>query len=241
MSGEHRLSASKLTLARHCLYSFRGDVNVPFDKPGPAAKRGTAVHAAIERFFTDGTIAAFPPSSEEESYFAAFLEWHDTYGDDEAPTEPEAAYRIDVRAGTAIRVERDRAKRGRPGPSEITVVVDLVQIRNGVRCISDFKTGKHTDTEDQLATGALAVALAEGPGPIAARAVYVWANSVVADDWTHYDAMDIDAQLGWLRDSMRRLPMAERIAGTHCKSMYCLLRQTCPAHRAYLKEERMSA
>lgn len=234
----HRLSASKLTLARSCLYPFRGDVRVPYDKPGPAAKRGVAVHAAIERFLTDGTLTAFLNGSDEETYFASFLTWWDEKGAEDEDPQSEVAYRIDVRVGTARRVERDRAKRGRPEAHEITVVVDLIQARDGRRFISDFKTGKHTDTADQLATGALAVTLADGPGPVSARAVYVWPGSVMAEDWTHYDAMDTDAQLAWLRASLRRLPMAEPMAGTHCKALYCPIRDTCSAHRAWLKDER---
>ena len=44
----HRLSASSVHLARHCLHSFREDVPVPPDKPGPAAKKGTAFHFCAE-------------------------------------------------------------------------------------------------------------------------------------------------------------------------------------------------
>lgn len=238
----HRLSASKLVLARSCLHSFRGDVEVPYDPPGPAAERGKRIHAAIESFYIDGEIATLDKGDEQE-VFAAFLDWEDRRREAHpCDPVPEVAYRLNVLMGESRRVDRDRAKRARPGSGEITAVADLIERVDGKRYLSDFKTGQRTDTADQLATCALAMQLDDKrdgvTGPIFVRAVYLSRAGVASDEWTEMDAMDLDAHLVTLRRMLRRLPTAEPVPGEHCKAHYCRLRETCKAHRAWLKEHR---
>jgi hypothetical protein len=237
MACTHRLSASSLKLARYCLYSYRGDVAVPFRKPHPSAEKGVRVHGAIESFLRDGEIVCFDPGSGEEALFSAWLDWHDRSVSDEG-REAEAAYRLDVMTGRAWRVDRDRSKRERPGPHELTVILDLVERRDGVTWITDWKTGKPADAVDQLATCALAVHLADGDDVFQARPVYISPLGVSPDPWVPFDALDLDAHLAWLRERMSRLPDAQPEAGEWCQRLWCELREKCHAHRAWLKETR---
>ena len=245
----HRLSASRVHLARYCLHTMRGDVTLPRDEPGPAALRGTALHAAVEDYLRHGVLLTDTEGDPSVfRMFAAWLDWYDT--------QPEAGAQGDMMAGAFVTevalmldVGRGRARildvpepRRYPvhGAHEMPLTVDAVAFdEHGVACVTDWKTGSPaTDHGDQLVTCALAAALAYRCDAARYRAVHVTEQTTYADEWTDLDALDLDAHLSWLRSRMAAIPGAPPVAGAHCKGHWCPLREKCLPHREWLKEHR---
>ena len=229
-------------LAVHCGHSFRGDIPVPYEKSGPAAVHGTAVHAAIEAYLDR---SEYPKEADDEKVFATFstwLEWWDRVGGRDFPgAMTEVPMVLDVQRATVRQVPRGAHRAyGEIGPFEIPMTIDLCSPCDGpIASLYDWKTGRPGDAcAPQLATNALALSIATGATAAFAQAIYLTPQVVIEAEPVELDALDLGEHLDTLRRVMRALPMAEPVPGPHCKSEWCKLREKCTAHRAYLREER---
>lgn len=233
----HRLSASSVHLARHCLHSFREDVPVPADKPGPAAKKGTGFHLVVESYLSDGVY----PETADASFglFSAWLDWWDRSPVSRHPVRAELGLVLNAETGTVREIAHaGHRDYGEIDEDEIPMTIDLAADSGERAIVFDWKTGRPGDPcEAQLMTNAVAWALHAGRFSARAQAVYVTDVGVIEAEPLRLDALDLDAHRATLRRMLRRLPTAEPVPGPHCKGHYCRIRETCKSHRAWLKEQ----
>lgn len=237
MARPHRASGSSVGLLRHCTYAFRADVKVPWEESGPAAKRGTRVHNAIESYLRDGEIVTLDHDAER-NMFASFLTWHDAHPVAQWAVEIPMVLDVETRTVRVLpRVEhRDY---GDIKPSEIPMTIDAVAYGRNRARYYDWKTSTKGEHSDQLMTGALALSLAsDAYSDVSAAPVYVLEQAAHTGDVLEPDALDLDAHEAMLRRQLRVLPTADPTPGPWCKDKWCKLREKCPAHRAWLKENR---
>jgi hypothetical protein len=211
-------------------------VKVPWEASGPAAKRGTRVHGAIESYLRDGEIVTLNHDAER-NMFASFLTWHDSHP--VAQWAVEVPMVLDVETRTVRVLERvEHRDYGDIKPSEIPMTIDAVAFGLVRARYYDWKTSTKGEHADQLLTGALALSLAWHGYEVSAAPVYVLEQAAHTGDVLEPDALDLDAHEAMLRRQLRALPTADPTPGPWCKDRYCKLREKCPAHRAWLKENR---
>jgi hypothetical protein len=237
VTAAHRLSASGVHLAVHCAHPFRHDVEVPPDKPGPAAKKGTAVHSAIESYLTDGVY----PGTEDPSFtlFSVWLDWWDRSPVSRFAHLSEVPLILDVERRRVRQLPRTSHRDyGDVEHTEIPMTLDLAAVSPDRAIVFDWKTGKVGDASAQLITNALAWSIHSKRGTARAQAIYLTETGVIEGEVYQLDALDLDAHLVTLRRILRALPTAEPVAGEWCSAGYCPLRSKCGAHRAWLKANR---
>jgi CRISPR/Cas system-associated exonuclease Cas4 (RecB family) len=155
----HRLTASRITLARACSWWARQDVEIPESTSSAAAELGTALHqvaeeesaAGAERDIDEATVDAFfhrvvaggveadaaaglgaPERAALAELAAVWREWWDRYRSTLDGFQPEAAYALDVTTGLA-RALPPSAHRDYSGvlETEVPGTIDLDALRPG--------------------------------------------------------------------------------------------------------------
>ncbi len=224
----HRLSMSRMGLARECLYGFRSDVRAMPRPVGRAALVGRLVHAMVEATVNK---TAFPDDpdltllAEAKAIFDGPLrgfinanEWNVC----------EKGYRYNTTTDTCV----DGPRRGEPGYENVPDPVlpgtlDLVKLHPDLATVVDVKSGKPPTDSDQLC--AQAVAISRRFNVKRVRVMYARALKTKLDLLSdeELDEDRLDAEAGRIARYLRVLPNAEPVPGDHCWK--CDARPVCPA------------
>ena len=229
-----RPSGSRVALALACQWPWQAEAQPwPDDPPGPAAARGTRIHAGVAMRLDDRAPAVELDQDEHDAAdviadaIATLMTRHET-----APMTlaTEAAYAWHPSDDTAqmLGVHIGRAY-GEARPGSFCCSLDVTWTADGVVYVYDVKTGRaeHVDppaTNAQLATMALAASRAHG----CSRAVVGLVFEDGRVEQLELDALDLDAHADRLRALAARIDaqQAQPSPGAHCG--YCPARTRCP-------------
>lgn len=258
-------SASKLGLARECLYPWTSGIRWPGDFDSRAAAFGKAVHKVAEVCIESAPWCTWDEAIEwclwgydiepaQHRRFRACAERvreeideleHVAVDMDERfrmCIEAEVAFLYDVPKCTARRVTMEHARdRDLRGPTEIAAIVDVVYWRDGVPRVRNWKTGRtarETAARDslQLRLEALAAARALGWSRVVAELAHVDEDGVEVDA-VDLDAFALDGAAGELLElgDEMQVEQAPR-PGPWCAGLFCPIREKCPAIRGALRQ-----
>ena len=242
-----RVTASKVSLARHCLAPWTS--HIAWAKTASTqANVGTAFHKWPEIVIAAGGQAPMNPSAYVEQLpditedlrpllLRLILAWeiHWRACRSLVGWSAEVAYAYDPQTGEARELgsglQRDYsgAKAG-----EMAMTMDARNMSDGALII-DWKTGKQANAERAKDHGqgkllALAVARAHGLDAVAFEIVHV-ATTGITVDRALYDGFALDDYAEELRDidCRVRAGQQEPNPGTHCHSLWCPIVAGCPA------------
>ena len=242
-----RFTASALSRARQCLYSFRDDVPLVQDTPGPAARLGTAFHKLAEAHIqgTDTTVTrvAFannlPPSlvSQLRELWHAFLGWWPT-AKGLLPWRAELPFAADVERGTArvTKMLRDRVYDAQP--HEVVGRADAVAIDDPVVHVIDWKTGRtpieSAATNPQLRFLAACAMLAYGARAARVIVVRVGDTGLWSDEAPMFssDIPELFDELALMKltiPTSRPVPSKDIHGSPSTTCKWCPARGACPA------------
>lgn len=223
-----RLSASKTSQALACQWWLKDSVELAPDAPGPAAERGTAIHAWAENH-VNGAVPIVP--DEERWLWDNLRTWLDGLKASVPRLETEQAFVYSTATSTARHVEtfgpRDY---GMVQAGDIPGSVDLLAHGPTLQVI-DIKTGKRKNTErasenKQLRTLGLSAARYFGVDNVRVGLAFVEEDGVT-EDWHELDDLDLDVHGARLKTVVDGIPNSVPVEGRHCR--YCLARGSCPA------------
>jgi len=165
----HRLTASKITLARSCLWWARPDVELPEQDASGAAELGTALHAvaeaeadedasdepdegAVDRAFrrvvmgaVEEQVLAELPGVERAALAPlaqAWREWWTGFAPTVGSHWTEQAFAVDPAARTARTLPSEVSRDySAATAAEVPGTIDLIALRPGERVVVDYKTG----------------------------------------------------------------------------------------------------
>lgn len=228
----HRLSMSRLGLARKCLYGFRGDVPVTPRVVGAPARIGSCAHNILAR--------RVKPDLPEESYTQDERNFAQAIADGPV-TQLIASIPWDVvEQGYRYNAETDTAelgpRRGQPGYEDVgpMVLPGTLDFAKGPKSsvpdlhyVRDLKTGKPPEDSAQLY--GQAVAYSRVTGATAVDVAYIRALKTKCEVLNQeiLDADRLDEEAGRIRGLLRMLPTSEPVPGDHCWK--CDAWQACPA------------
>lgn len=227
-----RLTASKVDLARRCLWPFRADAG-PRNQGTFAADKGHDEHAHIEHTLMTGDTA--PKSDTHRRWLA---EWYaletnrDTGWTVERPIalDPETG---ETRLGPENWDRRDYAW----APWRFMVATpDAYSVRDGVVRVVDWKTGEQSGIESPSRAGqmlVLGLALARHFRCSAADLSFVLVNDRRL--WAETERVS-RLDLAIFEDELNSLVAATKtdvapVRGPHCKAKFCDYLGRCPATR----------
>ena len=241
----HRLTASKIKLARRCLWWARPDVELPPRETSGSAELGIALHSAAEVAdpvgYLESVVDGLALSSSELETLRALVdslvEWQRGAG--VTSTRPEIAFALDGSSGRAreIALTGPREYGDACSADEIPGTADVIGELGGRLFVGDYKTGigphRLAEHRDQLAFLAACYALTQRRDRVEIAVLHVTSSGVVSDSET-LDALDLATIIEEALDLHRRIPAAEARPGFHCEELYCPARAVCPATRALL-------
>lgn len=221
------ITASKLSLALKCAYSFRDTPSVSPSAPSAAAAYGSALHKIIERTI-NGEKFDVPQEFLED--FRAWREWWRENAVDSAITIAEPAFAFDPHTAKAFLIGRgiDRAYGAFALPDHIFGSADLICIRRGHADVYDWKTGRVVENAyDSVQLQFLALCVSKIFGcTVTVHQVQI-RHGAVAHTWHTYGKLDDFAEkLAELASTAKTSPPR---AGAHCQKKYCRLYGACPA------------
>lgn len=229
-----KISASRMGLARECLYWATPDVQWPPYDGSDAAEIGTWYHA-VAAWVIDGREGDRPeppacmgdaceltPEQDAETFLASLPEG--------AKIKTEVAY-VYTPGGKARHLGLNVGRSyGRLADGEVPGSADVVVLLPGRAIVVDWKSGR-SDTVDRARTNLqlaiLAVCVAQyhpdvREVEVQLRYAHGWVDSHVLDEFALLDAADeIDSILASTNLAPR--------PGMHCASKYCPIRATCSA------------
>lgn len=225
-----RLSASKTSLALACQWWLRPEVELAPDVPGPAAERGTQIHAWADAY-VKGRIFQVPGS---DTAWWHLRKWLDGFVKLYPRVDAERAFAYSTRTGEARELDTFEQHRayGQMEPDEIPGSADLIA-HGQTLTVVDIKTGKRKNTEPasenkQMRTLGLMAARAHGVESVHVGLVFV-NETGVEEDWTELDDLDLDVHGARLKAALDGAATALPVLGKHCK--YCRAKHGCPAWR----------
>lgn len=257
---KHRLTASKIKLARRCLWWARRDVEIPPGEETSAARVGTAFHSAAEeeRLDEDAVDRAFAavvgPSPKVASGLSAAEQrkldrlvaaWR-------AWIEQGLLTGIDREVPVALSMSGEGRRLERTGPRDYSQVcedelpgtADVVAIwapNDGTSAhlfVGDYKTGRSGDLDDhldQLTHLATAIARDEGADAVRVGVIHVQEWGVELETRV-LDGLDLAVHAEEVGGMLAALVDGDPqpAPGLHCEDLYCPARAVCPATRALL-------
>lgn len=241
----HNLNLSSYALSLACGYWARLDVDLPERQVGPPARIGTIVHLLAQAQVNGKTVELgdHNPSEFAEAkaiHSGPLSGWIEEWKSAPVPKAVELRLRYDAKTDRAREVPR-RGEPGysRPGPTEVTGELDLVQNFGTHVDVIDIKTGqkRHVQEEQLHAYAVLASRFWTAP---LVRVSFLYARKTKTDQtpWVELDLDRIDAEAGRLSRRLRTLPTAEPVPGDHC--WRCPLgKANCPAYGAAHLDEPM--
>lgn len=239
MVRSHRLSMSRMALARQCAYGFRADVEARPRPSGRPARVGSLVHLFVEQHVRGETVeipAGADPheAAEARSIFEGPLR---SWLGKQSWTSVEAGLRYDAGADSCS----DGPRRGEPGYEEVGAMVlpgtlDLVRVDGAHGVVRDVKSGKPPEDREQLYAQAVAASRRWKLETVEVGYVRALKTKVEELDVEMLDVDRLDAEAGRISGLLRRLPMAEPVPGDrHCWK--CDARGVCPAFMAPAEAE----
>lgn len=232
-----RLSASKISLARECLYWLRPEV--PFGaesvtKSGPTGKLFHAMVAEAMGVKVEPEDYTGADTAKAKRMLDAWLRWRA----DEVPRrwpdvwawEYEVAFIYDLQTGGAWRVASMREVETRPDHC-LAAIVDMLGHFDGGAVVVDYKTGGKTEAaavNGQVALAALAI-MRNDPRITTVKGALAYVRQrkpFIVDEavFIRLDAADLEDEIaGFVADA----PKAEPRPGDHC--WRCRARHSCPA------------
>lgn len=253
----HHLSASRIGVARRCLWWARPDVVLPERETTEASELGTALHEAAEEHAedleedlraaaADGDIAAIAErrglapakAAELRALYDAWRDWWATYSGG-APWRAEVPFAIDLATGEARELpstgQRDYSA---ARETEIPGTVDVVLVEEDEAVVVDLKTGRPPKRVsmywDQLLHGAIAARRVLGAERVRVVIAHVTPDGVETDK-AALDGFDLDLALAELRATFAgAIESAEPRPGPHCKG--CPAAAVCPETSRALAE-----
>lgn len=234
-----RPSGSRTALGLACLWPWHPEAQPwPEDRPGPAAERGSRMHArAAALLAADAPQVPALDAGEEDGVVAMVRAVASLAGIDARPlTEVAFAYDASSDQSTYLGRHLERDYSAAPRGTRC-LSLDVVWQDGDAVVVVDFKTGRAEHVEAaaenaQLALGALATARHHG----VQRAVVALVFEDGRIDAHELDALDLDAWADRLRQNDRALDEASASPspGSHCG--YCPAKGKCPVTRAAVAE-----
>lgn len=232
-----RLTASRLPLARHCVFFARPDVEIPPEPRRRSSGIGSAFHALIS-----GEIDSLADAADryeltpDETETARRLV--DVWRADPVSSHPwrhEIAFAIDVETGVGRELADSDGHRdySTVTDTEIAGTADLVMRSGGVAVVADTKTGMADRVEDvrenrQLRALALMTARAWGVDEAVIVVLHVTEDGV-HETRHRLDVFDLDDIEAEIRAAHRDIADAQPYPGEHCARLWCPARAVCPA------------
>lgn len=253
-----RLTASKIALARSCLWWARGDACLPGSVASGASDLGDAFHATAEResdvMSEDELDAIFrdvgpggseltdlkldePKRKTLSDHVDAWREWFSGFEIEHPWHAQERPLALDTSTGSA-RLLPSKGHRDYSGalPWEVPGTIDLIGLGSGLTVV-DYKTGskphRYIDHEDQMRHLATAAGLAFGAWEVRAIVAHVTPDGVSTDGRV-LDSLDFAIVTEELRTLVAGIDDAEAKPGLHCDDKWCPGRAVCPATRSLL-------
>lgn len=219
-----RLTASKLDLGMQCLHWCT--LELPEDKPGAAAKFGTAFHECAASGDGVATELSVKLSASEHLELDDTVRgWLQSSGPDPSATN-EPAYAISPEGKVTLlglNINREYDERG-AGPHDVCLSIDVV----GKGYVKDYKTGrKYVSAEQswQLKAASAATGISRAGFEYVTRG-----TGVVHHDWAEHDPKKaLEAIAARARD-LRDGNSAPKF-GDHCDKFYCPARAQCTAYK----------
>jgi hypothetical protein len=237
-----RLSGSKMSLARRCLYWAREDVKCPRQESSEAAKIGTNRHAVIESVVRSYLIKTTETVHELAELWGVdsdtmhvvvlcnLREWLPKHGNCEVPL-----------AYNPTTWQARRSERGEHrdyswiADDEIPMTLDYADEDNGIVHVWDWKFGQQTGTEGastnaQLAIGALAMCRLTGATEARVGLAFVDDDGNARFSVATLDAFDLARIANEVREIWERLHNdPQPNPGPWCRASWCPARSICPA------------
>lgn len=220
-----KASASKSALLLHCAYWARDDVEWPKEKPSKAAARGTEVHGHIAAYVNRGIIPSF--DTDDWVMRRAWLGIRRVKVEPVRSMVAEASYAMNIAGGSRFlghEISRDVY------PIEsFCGTVDLIIKPHEHVGILDWKTGSPSDGDEWQLRTLAAIVTEIGVNVGSARAAYLTEDNIKYGPNVLEGTNPLeDAET--IRKRLRMIPDSKPEPGYWCKSLYCSIRTTCPAH-----------
>lgn len=230
----HRLTASALPRAAHCLYSFRHEVEWRPPTTSPAAALGTRVHQLIESWFTGRSVPgeAKLSSAAETKAWAMLGAWRASWGDGRDGWEVEVPFVLGPHGrATRLPAAAHRAYEVPDGCLPGTADAVYWSAEKGELAVVDWKTGRvvpEASTSEQLRFLAAAAADSVGVDRVVIGIQQITPERVLRTSHT-LGAQEIRETLEDARALLRMVPQSEPVGGDWCR--WCPA-ASCPERKA---------
>lgn len=238
------LSAGNYALATTCRWWLRDEAEHEKTPPTQPMMFGNAVHRCIEHTLLGNGILDFAAAATKEglrgpSWPGKVKRRYESWvmaAEEHAwrVLKPEKAFAFNTTTGAARELvgEGFRKYIGVDRSCELTLVIDALEVRDGVAHAYDWKTGRVNQTKDigQIRVCALALARLHGVKHAVGHVVYIddetcvdYQGGLSVDE---FDMLGLEATL----ERIFRLEDSEPIPGPHCRSLYCAARESCTSY-----------
>ena len=236
---KHRLSASRLGMARRCLYWARPDAVWPARETSSEASLGIAVHRAVqEGIGTESSVDLFEYAGDLEdaqvdSLERIFAQWAMWWPKERGNLRwrAEVAVAWDVRTGKArILPPQEHRNYGDLADDEVPGTVDaFAEDGDAVRVI-DWKTGRSAieapATNAQLGHNGAALATVLGKSEALVQYAKLGEDTIGLPGYATLDVFSFEATRDELRTMVDAVPNAEPVPGPWCN--WCPAKGACP-------------